>query len=54
MKLHAEVAKWQTQLTQNQPGLKSRVGSSPTFGITFTDFVPVIFGVPISKNVTLV
>jgi cold shock CspA family protein len=29
----AEVAKWQTQLTQNQPGLTPHVGSTPTFGI---------------------
>jgi hypothetical protein len=26
------VAKWQTQLTQNQPGLTPHVGSTPTFG----------------------
>jgi hypothetical protein len=35
MKPRAEVAKWQTQLTQNQPRLKPRVGSSPTFGRIF-------------------
>jgi ribosomal protein L11 methyltransferase len=29
----AEVAKWQTQLTQNHPRFTPHVGSSPTFGI---------------------
>jgi hypothetical protein len=38
------VAKWQTQLTQNQPRLKPRVGSTPTFGRFFSAFRFSIFG----------
>src|SRR4051794_8592030 len=32
----ARVAKWQTQQTQNLPGRKPRVGSSPTSGTKLT------------------
>ena len=32
--LLAEVAKWQTQLTQNQPRFTPHVGSTPTTGTT--------------------
>jgi hypothetical protein len=31
----ARVAKWQTQQTQNLPGRKPRVGSTPTSGTRF-------------------
>ncbi|MBX9690390.1 MAG: hypothetical protein K2X27_26990, partial [Candidatus Obscuribacterales bacterium] len=38
-------AKWQTQLTQNQPEQTLRVGSTPTFGITFPGFqLPEFWG----------
>jgi hypothetical protein len=50
MKPRAEVAKWQTQLTQNQPGRKPRVGSSPTFGSTFGDLTKTICGNKIGRR----
>src|SRR5438045_5335911 len=51
--LNARVAKWQTQQTQNLPGRKPRVGSSPTSGTKTETMMRLMRGLTLIFSLSL-